>query len=660
MLNEPFRSTDWARALRGPIAVLGAGGFIGANLFRRILASRSDVFGVTWKLPPWRLEGIDKSRLLEVDMTNGGEIRTLVDYVQPATIFNCISYGAYSFETKTNQIYETNFLSLVKLVELLDHGRLAALIHTGSSSEYGLNCAAPAESAVSVPNSNYAVSKAAAHNFVSYAGKCLGLPVANLRLYSVYGPYEDTSRLIPNIVRCGLNGGYPEFVSPDISRDFVYIDDVCDAFLMAAARLTPELYGEAFNIGTGQRTTIREVAEIAQHTFGIDAAPTFGNMPNRAWDLGDWYANPAKAKNLLGWSAKTPFAEGLRLTSDWFRSLDPLQMEKMSKRSRSASRRSITAIVACYMDEQAIPVMYERLVATFKKLDVGYEIIFVNDASPDNSAEAILKLTAHDKNVVGITHSRNFGSQMAFRSGMELANKDGVVLLDGDLQDPPELIEQLYQKWIEGYDVVYGVRVKREMPRLWGYMYKGFYRIFSAFSYIDIPHDAGDFSLIDERVVSWLLRCPERDLFLRGLRAYVGFKQVGVNYTRPERMFGKSTNSLFKNLAWAKRGIFSFSDVPITMLTASGIALLGLCMLLALAQIFLRIYAPNLVPPGVTTILLTILFFGSINVFAVGLLGEYIAKIMHEVKGRPRFIRASIIRRGEVTQLLPKSEPKGT
>lgn len=660
MLNKPIRPIDWAQSLRGPVAVLGAGGFIGANLFRRILASRSDVFGVARNLPLWRLDGIDESRLLEVEMTNSGEVRTLVDYVQPATIFNCISYGAYPFETESNQIYETNFLSLVKLIELLGHGKLVALIHAGSSSEYGLNCAAPAESSVLTPNSNYAVSKAAANNFISYAGKSLGVPIANLRLYSVYGPYEDTSRLIPNVVRCGLNREYPQLVSPDISRDFVYVDDVCEAFLMAAARLTPELYGEAFNIGTGQRTTIREVAETAQRTFGIDTAPAFGDMPNRAWDLGDWYSDPAKAKALLGWSAKTPFAEGLRLTADWFRSLGPLNVEKMTKRSRPTSRRSITAIIACYKDEQAIPIMYERLVATFKKLDISYEIIFVNDASPDNCAEAILKLTAHDKSVVGITHSRNFGSQMAFRSGMELATKDCLVLLDGDLQDPPELIEQFYQKWIEGHDVVYGVRVKREMPRLWGYMYKGFYRIFNAFSYIDIPHDAGDFSLIDKRVVSWLLRCPERDLFLRGLRAYVGFKQVGVNYTRPERMFGKSTNSLFKNLAWAKRGIFSFSDVPITILTASGIALLGLCMLLALVQAILRIYAPDLVPPGITTILLAILFFGSINVFAIGLVGEYIAKIMHEVKGRPRFIRASIIRHGEITQLLPKSEPRET
>jgi polyisoprenyl-phosphate glycosyltransferase len=656
MITKAHPQTDWALSLKGPIVVLGAGGFVGANLFRRILASRSDVFAVARKLPLWRLSDIDDKHLLEVEMTNNGEVRSLIDYVKPATVFDCISYGAYSFETDAGQIYETNFLALVRLTELLRGGRLAAFVHAGSSSEYGLNCAAPVESAALLPNSHYAVSKTAANNYISYAGKTLGVPIVNLRLYSVYGPYEDASRLIPNVVQRGLKGEYPPLVNPDISRDFVHVDDVCEAFLMAAARITPEIYGESFNIGTGQRTTIRQVGDIAQQTFGIATPPQFGDMPSRAWDLGDWYANPAKARDMLGWSAKIPFAAGLKQTAEWFRALGPLDAADMTKRHRPEARRSITAIVACYKDEPAIPIMYERLVATFKKLDIKYEIIFVNDASPDNSADVILKLSQRDKSVVGITHSRNFGSQMAFRSGMELATKEACVLLDGDLQDPPELIEQFFQKWTEGHDVVYGVRVKRDMPRLWGFIYKGFYRVFSAFSYIKIPHDAGDFSLMDKRVVAWLLRCPERDLFLRGLRAYVGFSQVGVNYTRPERMFGTSTNNLFKNLAWAKRGIFSFSDVPMTMLTAGGVTLLAVSTLLAVAQSILRIYAPEMVPPGVTTIILAILFFGSLNMFAVGLVGEYIAKIMHEVKGRPRFIRASITRQGEITQMLPKSE----
>jgi glycosyltransferase involved in cell wall biosynthesis len=236
-----------------------------------------------------------------------------------------------------------------------------------------------------------------------------------------------------------------------------------------------------------------------------------------------------------------------------------------------------------------------------------------------------------------------------------MATKEACVLLDGDLQDPPELIEEFYAQWHAGNDVVYGRRVKRDMPYVWGLLYKAFYRVFAAFSYVNIPLDAGDFSLMDRRVVGWLLTCPERDLFMRGLRAYVGFRQVGVDYVRPERMFGISTNNLMKNIGWAKRGIFSFSNTPLNMLTAGGVALLALSGAFGLIALLIRIFAPQLAAPGITTILLSILFFGAVNLFAIGLVGEYVAKIMEEVKGRPRLIRAALLRNGEVTQLLPET-----
>jgi dolichol-phosphate mannosyltransferase len=236
---------------------------------------------------------------------------------------------------------------------------------------------------------------------------------------------------------------------------------------------------------------------------------------------------------------------------------------------------------------------------------------------------------------------------------MEMSVMQACVLLDGDLQDPPELIEQFYHRWLDGYDVVYGRRAKRDMPFLWGILYKAFYRVFAMLSYVEIPYDAGDFSLIDRRVVSWLLRCPERDLFLRGLRAYVGFRQTGVDYLRPKRAFGESTNNLLKNLEWAKRGIFSFSNTPLKLLSAGGIVLLGLSIVLGLILTALRLWIPNIAPRGATTLLLASLFFGAVNLFAVGLVGEYIAKIMEEVKARPRLIRAGLIRNGETNRLLP-------
>jgi polyisoprenyl-phosphate glycosyltransferase len=664
MTNRFDPGVDPALALRGPILVLGAGGFVGANLLRRLLRSRPDVTGTVRTPDSWRLQGIDSRVLRTADFNDSAGMAGLLATVKPATIFDCTAYGAYAFESDAANIYQTNLIALARLLEQLDKATLAAYIHAGSSSEYGSNCAAPAEEAPLAPNSHYAVSKAAASNLIALAGKTRALPVANLRLYAVYGPYEDSSRLIPAVIKAGLEKTYSPLVNPDISRDFVHVDDVCAAFIAAATHLTPALYGQSFNIGTGQRTTIREVAQVAHDVFGIAGTPSFGTMPNKAWDLTDWYADPRKAAQHLGWSARIGFRDGLASTAAWFKDLGPGTGQTMTKKPAADTPavsppggRSITAVVACYKDEQAIPVMYERLVQTFKKINADYEIIFVNDGSPDDCAGAIQRISAIDPKVIGITHSRNFGSQMAFRSGMEIATKDACVLLDGDLQDPPHLIEQFHAKWLEGYDIVYGRRVKRDMPFLWELLYKAFYRVFSAFSYLTIPHDAGDFSLIDKRAVAWILQCPERDLFMRGLRAYVGFKQTGVDYIRPERMFGRTTNNLFRNIAWAKRGIFSFSDVPMSMLTAGGVALLGLSIVLGLAQAVLRLYAPELVPPGITTIILAILFFGSINVFAIGLVGEYVSKIMQEVKQRPRLIRAAMIRNGQTVPVPAPSKP---
>lgn len=639
-------------SLDGPILILGASGFIGANLFKMLIQHRSDVYAVVRQVPGWRLDNVTPDHILKADLNDTTATKNLIATVKPKTVFDCKAYGAYSFEEENYLIYQTNFLSVVNLINELGPD-ISAYVHAGSSSEYGKNCRAPLEGDVRAPNSHYALSKSSISDYISYAGKQLSIPCVNLRLYSVYGPLEDTSRLIPNVLAKGLNGSYPPFVDPDISRDFVYIDDVCHAFILAATRMNVKLFGESFNIGSGQKVTIKELAYICKDIFDINYEPSFSSMEQRDWDLTDWYSNPSKANDLLGWRAETPLKTGLTQTSHWVAGLSDLDMTLGTKRNPANKRRSISAIIACYKDAKAIPVMHRRLTETFQKIDVDYEIIFVNDCSPDNSAEVIAEISTRDPHVLGITHSRNFGSQMAFRSGMELSSKEAVVLLDGDLQDPPELIESFYREWCAGNDVVYGRRVKREMSIFWGFMYKAFYRIFAAFSYIEIPHDAGDFSLIDRRAVSWMLKFPERDLFVRGVRAYIGFKQTGVDYVRPDRMFGVSTNNFFKNVSWAKKGIFAYSDTPLTMLTAAGVIMLIMSLVLAVIITALRLFNPDIAPRGATTVLLTILFFGSVNLFGIGMLGEYIAKIMAEVKARPRLIRASLTRNGKTTDCAP-------
>ena len=634
--------------LHGPILVLGASGFVGANLLRMLLSVREDVYGTTLTSPAWRLDGLPEANVLTVDLLAESSLEALLDGVEPLTVFDCVSYGAYSFERDAELIYRTNVNLAVRVLEALATRPLRAYVHAGSSSEYGPDSAGPREDTAPTANSHYSASKIAAAAALQYLGKERGLPCANLRLYSVYGPYEDSSRLVPTLIANGLSGTLPPFVDPHVSRDFVYVDDACEAFLDAALQLRREHYGESFNIGTGRCHTIGQVAEIAREIFAIEAEPEF-TMPNRAWDVTDWFANPERAKNDIGWTARTDFREGLERTTEWVRDLPSLEGYLASTKQNALNHRdSVSAVIACYRDGPAIPIMYERLTRVFTALKIDYEIVFVNDCSPDDSEEVIRDITSRDRRVLGITHSRNFGSQAAFRSGMELASKNACVLLDGDLQDPPELIHEFVEQWRAGHDVVYGRRVKREAPWYMQWAYRAFYRLFDGSSYLEIPRDAGDFSLMDKRVVRCLLEFPERDLFLRGIRAFAGFKQVGVDYVRPERMFGTTTNSLFKNLDWAKKGILSFSHLPLNFLSAASLTLVGIAIVLSLFQIGARLLFPEAAPRGITTLMLLLIFFGSVNLLAVSLVGEYIAKIFDEVKRRPHFLRRSIVRDGEV------------
>jgi len=309
----------------------------------------------------------------------------------------------------------------------------------------------------------------------------------------------------------------------------------------------------------------------------------------------------------------------------------------------SGQTKKLSAIIACYRDAPAVPIMHERLTAVFKKIGVDYEIIFVNDNSPDNAREVLATLAARDPKVTVINHSRNFGSQNAFTSGMRVATGDAVALLDGDLQDPPELIEAFYQKWQDGYDVVYGERVQREATRFLQFAYKAFYRLFRATSYVSIPVDAGDFSLIDRRVVNALNGLPENNRFLRGLRAWVGFKQVGVSYVRPERMFGRTTNSLLRNLGWARKAILSFSYAPLDFITWLALSTVGISCVALVFQVVSRLFFPNIAPRGFTTLICLILFLGGIQLLCLSIIGSYLAHIYDEVKRRPPFIVESIL-----------------
>ncbi len=627
--------------------MFGASGFIGANLFEQLFRVRQDVYALTHDATKaWRLKLLDvpAENVVHCDILSNTSVADVFGRIQPKTVFNLAAYGAYSKQKNVGLTYETNVLGTVNILENCRPDM--TYIHAGSSSEYGFNCTAPKEEDRVEPNSHYAVSKVSAAYTLEYYARVHGINTLNLRLYSIYGGWEEPDRLVPRLVEEARRGQLPPLVSPDISRDFVFVDDCVGAFVQAALRVNETIRGRSYNIATGRKTTMRELVDVTRGEFGLAQEPVWGSMANRNWDLAEWYGDPTAAQTDLDWTATTSLADGLRQTADW-QVAHGYESRVIPAFQTPTLNPVISPIIACYKDAQAIPYMYERLVETFNAMKVRYEIIFVNDNSPDNTDEVLDGICAKDPNVMAIKHSRNFGSQSAFLSGMEIATGDAVVLMDGDLQDPPEVIPQFYEQWQQGYDVTYGVRVQREMAPHVHFFYKLFYRLFRRTAYINIPVDAGDFSLIDRKVVRELVALPETEQFLRGLRAWVGFKQTGVNYVRPERMFGVSTNNWTKNIWWAKKAIFSFSFAPLELMTYAGFVLTGLSMLGIVWQIVSRLFNfdPN-TPYGLSTVIVLVMFFGGINLLGISFLGEYISKIFEETKKRPKFIR-TMVRKGQ-------------
>lgn len=310
--------------------------------------------------------------------------------------------------------------------------------------------------------------------------------------------------------------------------------------------------------------------------------------------------------------------------------------------------RKISVVVACYKDAGSVREGHRQLSYILPLVTPNYEIIYVNDASPDNAEEILNEIAAEDPHLVVVNHTRNFGSQSAFLSGMRVATGDAVVLMDGDLQDPPKLIPRFVRKWLDGYHVVYGVREKRKEALFRQIAYKVFYRIFRRMSSFAVPLDAGDFSLMDRRVVEVLLEeFPERMVFLRGLRAYTGFKHAGVRYIRRPRFDGVSTNSLMGNVRWAKLAIFSFSGKPLEYISLLAFFCVVLTILAAVFYLgsycVAQIWGLGKPPPGYMTQLLVMLFLGSVQLVCLSILAEYLGHMYQEVKRRPRYIVRDIV-----------------
>lgn len=301
---------------------------------------------------------------------------------------------------------------------------------------------------------------------------------------------------------------------------------------------------------------------------------------------------------------------------------------------------TLSIIVPIYNEEEVIPELYRRITQVMDDIGESWEMVCINDGSRDRSVQMLLDLHRTDPRVKLVDFSRNFGHQLAITAGLDYAEGQAVVIIDADLQDPPEVIGEMLARWREGYEVVYAVRAERKGEsffKLW--TANAFYRLLRSITDVDIPLDAGDFRLMDRKVVLTMRSLRENHRFMRGLSSWVGYKQIGVEYQRAERFAGETKYPLRKMLRLTTDAITSFSYVPLRMATWFGFSLAGISLVGILVTIGLRLSGNNAFY-GQASTLVAVLFLGGIQLIFLGILGEYLGRIYDEVKGRPLYIVA--------------------
>jgi dolichol-phosphate mannosyltransferase len=293
-------------------------------------------------------------------------------------------------------------------------------------------------------------------------------------------------------------------------------------------------------------------------------------------------------------------------------------------------------VIPIYNEEENISEMYRRLSHVMEKLDGEVEIILIDDGSRDRSLNMIRELHQRDRRVRYLSFARNFGHQIAVTAGLNFVQGKAAIVMDADLQDPPELIFSMIEQWQQGYQVVYAKRLSRKkeswLKRFTAYC---FYRILQILANVDIPADTGDFCLMDRQVVDILNAMPERNRYIRGLRAWVGFRQTSVYFEREPRFAGEVKYTFRKSWALAIDGIISFSRIPLKLATFVGLLSSGIALLMILLVLYWRLFDPVSPLIGFTLITIAMFFMGSVQLICIGILGEYIGRIYEEVKGRP-------------------------
>lgn len=308
-----------------------------------------------------------------------------------------------------------------------------------------------------------------------------------------------------------------------------------------------------------------------------------------------------------------------------------------------AMQYKYSIVVPVFNEEKVLNELYRRLTIVMSKLRESYEIIFINDGSIDNSLEIMEKLHSKDKRIKIIDFSRNYGQQIATTAGIDYATGEAIVIIDADLQDPPKVIPELVKKWKKGYDVVYGVRKKREGENFFKKVTASiFYKFLNKITDINIPLDAGDFRLIDRKVANNLKTIREKNRYIRGLTSWIGFRQIGVLYDREKRFAGYTKYPLGKMLKLALDAVFSFSNYPLKIAIYIGFLISGLSFLYLIYVLILKIFMDVTIQSW-ASIIVAVFFLGGVQLICIGIIGEYIGRIGEEVKKRPLYIIKGVL-----------------
>jgi polyisoprenyl-phosphate glycosyltransferase len=313
---------------------------------------------------------------------------------------------------------------------------------------------------------------------------------------------------------------------------------------------------------------------------------------------------------------------------------------------------SVSVAIPIYNEEAIVPELLKRTRAVLHRMPGGpHQIVMVDDGSSDSTWELLEKAAESDASLLVISLSRNFGHQTALAAALDYVSGDVTVLMDGDLQDPPEAIPALVAAYKQGYDVVYAQRVNRKEPWWLRACYYLFYRLLAVLSSIELPLDAGDFGLMSSRVIEEIRRMPEHHRYLRGMRTWIGFRQIGIPIERSSRRAGRTKYSPLKLLKLASDGIFAFSIVPLRAAALLGACAIGLSMLYAIYAVYVKFWLRA--PQGFTALILTITFLSGVNLFFLGIIGEYIGRVYEEAKGRPHYVVRQVISQNRFSNRRP-------